>query len=57
VNDRDSTMHDEDGWLVGMIKRLHELVFKLLLEGKKNLGCSFRIWGGLGDCFVLHTQI
>jgi len=23
---------------------------------EKNLGCSYGIWGGLGDCFVSHTQ-
>jgi hypothetical protein len=30
-------------------------MFKLLLEGK-DLGCSFRSWWGLGDCFFGHRQ-
>jgi hypothetical protein len=35
VNNRDLTRHVEDGSLVGKIKTFHELIFKLLLEGKK----------------------
>jgi hypothetical protein len=35
VNGRDSTRHDENGWLIGKIKTFHEFDFQITFGGKR----------------------
>jgi hypothetical protein len=42
-------------WVFSCTRLIHfiSLIFKLLLEGNLDLGCSSELWWRLGDCFVL----